>query len=351
MIKKFSGIFCGVLLFAALKSFGWDYEGHRLVNQVALASLPNNFPGFIRTPAAQERVAFLAGEPDRWRNTTELLLKHCNGPDHYIDVDELGLYGLSPTSLSHFRYEFIGQLAVARALHPKNFPPIDEAKNEDKTRTLVGLLPWALAENYAKLKSGFSYLKTFEENGGTSEEILNAQQNIIYIMGVMGHFAGDAAQPLHTTIHHHGWVGENPKHYATNSSIHGWIDGGYIYRCGINLAELKPRVRPARVLSATSPNAKSSDIFPTVMAFVSEQHKMVEPLYQLNQNGSLSDHGEAGSKGRAFITQQLLAGGQFLGDLWISAWQSAPTDGYLKSQLTKRKLAESNAVPSTPAKP
>ena len=346
-MKLFISI-CGTILATSITSLAWDYEGHRMVNQVALASLPTNFPAFVHTPEARERIAFLAGEADRWRNTTELPLKHFNGPDHYIDIDELDHYKIAPASLSHLRYEFIGQLAVARALHPTNFPPIDPARNEDKTRELVGLLPWALAESYGKLKSGFSYLKTFEENGGTPGEIANAQQNLIYVMGVMGHFAGDSSQPLHTTIHHHGWVGANPKDYATNFSIHAWIDGGYIAKAGITLSDLKPGVRPARVLSATSPNAQSPDIFPTVVAFILEQHKLVEPLYQLNQDGSLSDQGEAGSKGRAFITQQLLAGGQFLGDLWISAWQSAPTDLFLKSQLAKRMLASPAVAPAKP---
>src|SRR4051812_11727147 len=77
----------------------WDYEGHRLVNQLALATLPTNFPGFVREPAAAERVAFLAGEPDRWRNTPDLPLKHFNGPDHYIDLEELTQYGLNPEML------------------------------------------------------------------------------------------------------------------------------------------------------------------------------------------------------------------------------------------------------------
>src|SRR5258708_1610782 len=74
----------------------WDYEGHRLVNQLALSSLPPNFPAFVRKPVAAERVAFLAGEPDRWRNTPDLPLKHFNEPDHYIDIEELALYGMKP---------------------------------------------------------------------------------------------------------------------------------------------------------------------------------------------------------------------------------------------------------------
>ncbi len=93
----------------------WDYEGHRLINQLALATLPTNFPVFVRTPDAQERVAFLSGEPDRWRNTTDAPLKHLNSPDHFIDLEDLAPYRLKPSTLSHFRYEFTAQLAVARA--------------------------------------------------------------------------------------------------------------------------------------------------------------------------------------------------------------------------------------------
>src|SRR5262245_58092534 len=77
----------------------WDYEGHRLVNQLALASLPTNFPQFVQAPAAAERIAFLAGEPDRWRNVQDLPLRHCYGPDHYIDAEELADYGLKPDML------------------------------------------------------------------------------------------------------------------------------------------------------------------------------------------------------------------------------------------------------------
>lgn len=327
---------CAVFVTSACSLFAWDYEGHRLVNQLALSSLPPNFPAFALKSNAQDRVVFLAGEPDRWRNTSSPVLKHCNGPDHYLDVDHLPLYDLTPQSVSHFRYEFAGQLYLARAKHPESFPKIDSSKNEDHTRELVGFLPWAITEYYGKLKSGFSYLKTFEANGGTPTEIQNAQENILYIMGVMGHFCGDAGQPLHTTQHHNGWIGANPNRYATNSSFHSWIDGGYIHRAEIGFKEMKERVRPAKMFPQADARTKVDDVFPQVMDFVLTQHKLVEPLYQLNKEGSLSDHGEGNSKGRAFMTQQLITSGQLLGDLWYSAWQTATEDSYLKSQLTKR---------------
>src|SRR3954465_4356709 len=97
-------IILGLLLQSLPLAQAWDYEGHRLVNQLALTSLPTNFPAFALTPAARERIAFLAGEPDRWRNTPDL--NHFNGPDHYIDLDELDAYGLDAQSLTRFRYDF-----------------------------------------------------------------------------------------------------------------------------------------------------------------------------------------------------------------------------------------------------
>ena len=81
-------------LLAALGAFtfnagAWDYEGHHTVNELALASLPEDFGGFELTPALKKRIAFLAGEPDRWRNVTDLPLKHVNGPDHYFDLEDV----------------------------------------------------------------------------------------------------------------------------------------------------------------------------------------------------------------------------------------------------------------------
>jgi hypothetical protein len=332
-----SGI-CAVALTIGSSALAFDYEGHRMINQIAIASLPANFPAFDMNADVQERIAFLAGEPDRWRNTGDLPLKHFNGPDHYIDLDDLPDYGLNTSNLTSFRYEFTAQLAAARAQHPTNFPPINAAKNEDKTRELVGFLPWTIAEYYAKLKSAFSYLKTFEEFG-TPEEIVNAQQNAIYIMGVMGHFVGDAGQPLHTTKHFNGWIGDNPKHYATNTTFHAWVDGGYIRKVGIQLEEMKSRIRPAQVLPEAKNASKEQGMFPVAVHYIVDQHKLVEPLYELNKDGSLSDQGQLDSKGRAFLTGQMLKSGQFLGDLWLSAWETAAMDTYLKGRLLDRQAS------------
>ena len=327
----------------------WDYEGHRLVNQIALASLPTNFPAFVLTAEGRERVAFLAGEPDRWRNTTDLSLKHFNGLDHYMDLEDLTDAGLNLMALPQFRFDFAILLSRTRAAHPEHFLPIKEEKDADHTRAQVGFLPWAIVENEAKLKSGFSYLQELQQ-AGTPGEVANAQQNILYVMGVMGHYVGDGSQPLHTTKHHHGWVGPNPNGYSTNFSIHTWIDGGYIGQFGITFEKLRARVRLAKMISPEEFKGGSTNLFPAAMAYLIEQHQQLEPLYKLEKAGKLSGRRERDEEGYEFICQQLLRGGQMLGDLWLTAWQAAGPDTFLRSSLAKRKLAEENGGKRPPKK-
>ena len=322
------------LLLVSPLARAWDYEGHRVVNQLALATLPTNFPAFARTPEAADRIAFLAGEPDRWRNG-DLPLQHCQEPEHFMDMEELDQLGFKADMLPVFRYDFVSEVAAARKAHPEFNRPGEDAAHK---YVWVGLLPWAVTENYDKLKSCFSCLKAFEENGGTPEEIANAQANIVYVMGIMGHHVGDASQPLHTTIHHHGWVGDNPHGYSTRPSFHSWIDGGYFLKIGgANTNALLGKLRPAQIVRINGRPAKSEEIFQTIVLFLQDQHKLVEPLYQLEKEGKFSGEGEKGLEGRAFLEGQLLKSGQLLGDMWYSAWQQAPPDTFLIRQLEKRK--------------
>lgn len=323
---------------ASVALHAWDYDGHRVVNLLALDSLPADFPGFVRTSAARERIAFLGGEMDRWRNTPDPPLRHVNAPDHFLDLEDLEPFGLSPAHLSHFRHEFVAQLGAIRAAHPDMFPVIDPARDPDRTRWLPGFLPWAVAEQYAKLKSAFSYLRAYEE-AGTPDEVANGRANVIYLMGVMGHVVGDAAQPLHTTRHYNGWVGANPRGYTTNRTFHGWIDGGYFQKAGLDTNTVSARLRPARTLPKADPTAPRSDVFSEVMDFIREQHRHVEPLYAMEKAGQFSGDGDVGHEGLKMLNEQLLKAGQLLGDLWLTAWREAPPDLYLKSFLARRNAA------------
>lgn len=348
-----------LLLLPAAALQAWDYEGHRIVNQVALRALPADFPAFVHEPAAAERIAFLSGEPDRWRNTTDLPIANYNGVDHYLDLEELAEAGLDAHTVPSQRYQFAVLFAQGRAAHAGSFPAIDQAKNADHAREWVGFAPWAISEYYGKLKSAFSYLKAFQELG-TATEVANAQANIIYIMGVMGHYVGDCAQPLHATVHHHGWVGTNPNGYTTWPGIHAWIDGGIIAKAGITTTAISPRVTPAAPI-ALAPQADGRDpLFVAVMEYLLETEQRVEPLYKLELAGKLGDEAmknhstgpdtqPVSPEGSAFIEAQLQRGGEMLGSVWLTAWRNSPPDKFLRASLLKRQAAVVTPVVPAPA--
>ncbi len=198
----------------------WDYEGHRAINRIALAALPPDFPEFVREEANAERIAWLSSEAGRWRSAPGLPARHCNAPDHYFDLEYLGMAGIDATTVSSFRYEFVAQYAQGRAAHPENHPPVDPAQNADRTRELSGFRPWTITEYFGN-RGNFARLKVLAELGAP-DEIAQAKGSIVEMMGVMGHFVGDGAQPLHTTIHHNGWAGDTPEGYTTWRGFHSW---------------------------------------------------------------------------------------------------------------------------------
>lgn len=346
--RRILGLFLSCLGAAAPAVHAWDYEGHRIVNQVALASLPREFPSFVQSVNHAERIAFLAGEPDRWRNAPDLPLKQSGGSwtDHFCDVEYLPAAGLDLGTITSFRYDFIVQYAAGRAANAAKFPAIDPVKNRDHTAEWPGFAPWAITEYFGRLRSAFSYLKVFEELG-TFDEIANAQANIVTLMGTMGHYVGDVAQPLHTTRHHNGWVGDNPRGYTTWSGLHSWIDGGLAAKAGIRLASVVSRVVPAEPLSLAPREDQRDPMFVAVFAYLLRQHAQVEPLYQLEKDGKLG-HGEqtVAPEARAFVEARLLEGGQMLGAIWLTAYRSAGPDTYLRTALIKRATAAAARKPT-----
>jgi hypothetical protein len=355
-----SHFFASALIIAAVACVplhAWDYAGHRMVNELALRALPADFPAFVREPANAERIAFLAGEADRWRNVPDAIMRQSGGSwtDHFLDVEQIPAAGLEVAKLPAFRNDFILQFAAGRATHLENFAIIDPAKNSDHTKEWPGFLPWRMAEDYAKLKSAFGYLKVFEELG-TPVEIANAQANVVYLMGVMGHFVGDGAQPLHTSVHHAGWTGPNPKGYTTQASIHAWIDGGFIAKAGITTADLAARLTPAQPIALTPRADGREPFFAAALDFVAAQNKLVEPLYALDTAGKFRiETAPPTPEGRAFIEGQLLQGGQMLSAIWLTAWRNAPADSYLRNTLLKRQglseaPAPAGAVPAVAPK-
>ena len=97
------------------QSAAWGSDGHRMINRLAAANLPNDVPLFLRSPAAQDAMDYYGPEPDRWRGQLEPELSAVNAADHFMDMEWADLIG---GPLPRKRYDFIRALAVAQKEHP-----------------------------------------------------------------------------------------------------------------------------------------------------------------------------------------------------------------------------------------
>ena len=142
----------------------------------------------------------------------------------------------------------------------------------------------------------------------------------------------------------------DPQGYTNWPGFHSWIDGGLISKAGIKFAGLAPRVVSAQPISLLARPDGRDPMFVAVMDYLLAQNQQVEPLYQLEKNGKLSDQLEKTGKfhqdpnpveaeGRAFLEGQLLKGGAMLAAIWTTAWHDAVPDTFLRSQLVRRQAA------------
>ncbi|MBL8762848.1 MAG: hypothetical protein JNM07_01090 [Phycisphaerae bacterium] len=324
---------------------GWDAHGHRLITLLALDGLSGSMPAWLRDDASRARVAYQSTEPDHWRGPRDPMLDHENSPDHYIDIEKLDQFGLTFDSLPRFRYEYLRAMAVAKHVHPEGVEEYDERKDPERSKEWPGYLPYSIAEHYAKLRASFYTLRILERlnDPARADQVAQARANVEYHMGILSHFVGDAAQPLHTTRHHHGWVGPNPAGYTTERSVHAYIDGKVLELHNLTYDALKADPRAP----GTDRAVAAADPWDDCRAHIRRSFDKVEPLYALEKDGGLRE-----LRGKEFITERLTDASAMLAALYRAAWESsAPTDDDVKNFLRFdgfRPAPAANAPPPTP---
>ncbi len=315
----------------------WDSHGHAVVTYLALESAGDQLPTWILDADAPQRIAYGASEADRWRATRMSCLAHENAPDHYIDLEYLKQYGLSPQSLPLLRYDYLRAMAVAKAMHPERVDEYDPASDPNGTREWPGFLPYAIMEQYAKVRSSFHTVRMLEaiNDPKRANQLMQAKANAYFHMGMLSHFVGDAAQPLHTTKHFNGWAGENPNGYTTERGIHAYIDGGVLERHGISFTTLQPMVGAPTTVNDDNP-------WSDAMAHIDRSFREVERLYAYEKSGALDN-----ADGRLLIEERLLDASQTLAGFYIAAWNNAaPSDRDIETFLKYTGYL----TPETPAR-
>jgi hypothetical protein len=275
-------------------ALGWGDHGHTISGRAAAMKLPSGMPKFFRKSVDQ--LSYLNPEPDRWRDRAESniypAMNAAFAPDHYVDLEFVPAGGLDAPD----RYAFISELVKA-----------GRKPNE------AGFLPYHALELFQRLRAEFRLWRAEKDSkrrGWIEERIINDA-------GLLGHYVADGANPHHTTMHHNGWVGENPKGYTTERDFHGRFENEYV-RTHIQLSDLLPLVGDdARVLD----NPREA-----IIAHLRDSHAKVEELYELEKREKFGA-ATAGAEHKKFAAARLAAGARMLRDLWWTAWVTSAATG------------------------
>ena len=288
----------------------WGASGHRTIGVAAMRGLPDDMPAFLRTAAAAADVGEMSREPDRWRGRART---HARERDtaHFIDMDEegrvLGAAGPSIDELPELRSEYNALVTAAGF-------DVDDA----------GWLPYAIIDGYQQLVRDFATWRVLaaaearETDPGKRawyrEDRERREALILRDIGVLGHYVGDASQPLHLTIHYNGWGDyPNPEGFTTSRQFHGQVDGFPFGRIAV------PDIEAQMVANDCG---TPCDIRARVPAYLRANLANVAPLYRLEQAGQIA---EGGPEAVAFMSARMASGASELRDLVAAAYREAGT--------------------------
>jgi hypothetical protein len=256
-----------------------------MINRVAANSLPADMPAFLRAESVLNEIEYLGPEPDRWRSPAEPELNSAQAPEHFINLEPADALGPLP----HKRFDFEAKVYAA-------------GDRPDR----IGLQPWETIEVWERLKAAMRQYRTM---AAQHEDTASVERVIEFYAGWLGHYVGDGANPLHTTIQYNGWTGPNPNGYTTAHQIHYQFESPFVI-ANIHTADVAAGVAPAKAIEG--------DMFDAYVAYLRQSAAQVEKVYQLEKAGGFVGAGSAES--RAFATARLAAGANMLRDMIYTAW-------------------------------
>jgi hypothetical protein len=277
-------------LLIPLPGLAWGSEGHRMINKLAVSSLPADVPAFLHSDAAINEIEYLGPEPDRWRSRGEPELSAAQAPEHFIDLEPADELGPLPRN----RLDFEARV-FAHNLRPEK----------------IGLQPWETLEVWQRLKASLrEYRHLAADKTASQNDLRAAEQAAIFYAGWLGHYVGDGSQPLHTTINYDGWaLKENPKGFSTAHGIHWKFEGPFV-AANLKESDVAPKM--------TAPKLVSGDIFESYVAYLRHSATLVDAVYAFDKSGGFENAGTLES--RAFTAERLAAGASELRDLIYTAW-------------------------------
>ena len=318
MTTKTIALFCALLL-AIQNLVAWGVRGHTLANLAAVERIPLNGPLFLKAQKAY--IGHLGIIPDTWRSVTEPYLRISEDANHSWYTEGFDFIPEPP----HSRTEFILRVHDEYLRVMKTDP--DRAKLLNIRYT--GLQAYSIIEGYERMKAGMRLYRHVSDPGqhsftsmaklyaAISPVFQDAAQvkrmlanDIAFYMGWLGHYAADAAMPLHDSIHHDGWSGDNPKGYTRDPHIHDRFESQYVELIGVTEADVLQHV-------PTAPRYLE-DPWQATLKHSLDARNFVEDVYRLDLRGAFEKKDD--QEARELVSKRMAAGAAFLRDLAYTAW-------------------------------
>ena len=269
-------------------ALAWGDHGHELVNRAAARALPADVIECLRREA---RLTYLGPEPDRWRLGDLAEMNKAFAPDHFVDFEWCDK--IDPDRPPPDRY------AYAAALREAGRKPEQ-----------VGFAPYMVIELCQRIEAAVVAIELIDPaHPEAAERRKQAEEALVFVAGVLGHYVADLANPHHTTIHYNGWKGDNPEGFATDGGTHARFESVFVRR------ELE-RIRPKVVVTA-APRA-DLDYARAVWDLIRESNDQLRPLYRLDKQRAFVE-GSDPTAGVDFAAQRMVRGATLLRDLWVTA--------------------------------
>jgi hypothetical protein len=271
----------------------WGGKGHDIQARTALANLPAEMPAFFRT--ATEELAMLISEPDRWRTSEQAALNETTGVNHTFRWE------IAPKPLPANRHFFLIELAK-------------QGKIEAKTNGVreYGTAPYGIQEWAEMLTAAFRRWRAMpESNPAEVARKRMHEHSILFMAGVLGHWVTDVSQPMHASIHVHGWHPSipNPKGYV-GRDLHARFESRYMGRV-IELSDVAPLVdRKVRLLGDWLREAET---------YIAANNSHVEQIYIWDLKTPFSEGNEP-AEAKPFTAARLADGARMIRDYWYTAW-------------------------------
>jgi hypothetical protein len=305
----------GLLLIEPLGA--WGLRGHTVANLAAVEGIPENGPAFLK--AQEAYIGHLGTIPDTWRSYTEPYLRISEDANHGWYTEGFDFIPDPP----HSRTEFI--LRVYDEYLKKKSADPERAKLLNIRYT--GLQAYSIMEGYERMKAGMRLYRgaaTAANRGSVGPSFAAVSplfsdpaqvkqmlaQDIAFYMGWVGHYVADAAQPLHNSIHHDGWSGDNPKGYTRDTNIHGRFETMYV--------DLIQTTAPDVVKYMRKDARHLEDVWKAVLDHSLEARDSVEEVYRLDLKGAFQKKDD--TEARELVYKRLASGAGFLRDLAYTAW-------------------------------